>query len=313
MADSIQGDSSNVTVTLSNARDSVRVNFYYPDNNLETTVSCYPAADSATASKYLRGQDPPTLDSVGCYDYIAFTYTSGAVAETLIGQWCNFGSVNLEPGTGYKTYPCTLLVLNTADTTAISNVPVTIRPLGGGRELVVASTDVNGQLIYSSEAASISVFLLEQGWDFNAEDTLTIAGSQTDTLWGTALSFTASANQTAIFCWLLEAIGDTVDPSYVKVRPVKSADSLEYKRTDRLTVGTGSNKITIGTAWSIISSDTSLMDFDLFPNSSIYVNGTLDTSSIYEFIGYFTADEGSWESRVVIEVPHTTQFNPFAQ
>lgn len=309
-ADSIQGRDDALTVTLNTARDSAWVIFSYPDDNAYDSTLCLPAADSVTASKYLVALEAVNLDSVGCHNVIVRTFTSDTqTADTLIDQWCNFGALVAEPGAGYMTYPCTLFVLNSSGGGAVVGASVTIRPLGGGVVMADGLTNANGRFIYKSDIASISVFLLGQGWDFDAEDTLVIAGAQTDTIEVAAFSPSAPADQTGIFCWLLTPSGDTIDPSYVLFRPVKAADSSVYGFDDRLTVGTGLNKIVISKNWTIKSAgDTSYISFSMFPNSSIYVNGVKDTSSIIEFKADFSGNE----TRMVIEIRDTTNVNPFA-
>ena len=304
-ADSIQGDSSGVTVTLNNARDSVRVKFYYPDNRLEKTVSCYPTADSSTASRFLRAQVPVSLDSTGCYDIIAETYTSGAIADTVQDQWCNFGSIVAEPGTGFRTYPCTLAVLHTSDSSAVADVYVVIRPIGGGRPFVIWTTDSNGLLIYKSEAESISVFLHKVGETTNAEDTLVIAGSQTDSLWTTAIIPPApAADMVTLVMGLITANFDTLNPTYVYWRPVK-ANGREYKNSDALYYGTGADALAIQKDWTIETSSISTFTFAVFANANLS-----DTLSQYEFYIYW---QDGRVTQIITAVPKQASFNPIGQ
>lgn len=304
-ADSIQGDSSGVTVTLNNARDSVRVKFYYPDNRLEKTVSCYPTADSSTASKFLRAQVPVSLDSTGCYDIIAETYTGGAIADTVQDQWCNFGAIVAEPGTGFKTYPCTLEVLQTTDSSATAGVFITIRPLGGGEPFAMGSTDVNGLFYYSSEIASISAFLYKQGENTNAEDTVVIAGSQTDSLYVTAIIPPApDADMVTIVAGMITAGFDTLNPTYVYWRPVKSTGK-KYKNSDQLYYGSGVNAISIQKDWTIETSAVSTFSFSVFANANLS-----DTLSQYEFWFYWADGR---ITQVIIAVPDQDSFSPFTQ
>lgn len=309
-ADSIQGRDDVLTVILNTARDSAWVVFSYPDDNAYDSTLCLPASDSSTASKYLVSLESVELDSIGCHGVIVRTFTSNTqTADTLIDQWCNFGAIITEPGAGYMTYPCTLFVLNESGGGAVVGASVTIRPLGGGVVMAAGITDANGRFIYKSDIASISVFLLGQGWDFAAEDTLVIAGAQTDTITVAAFSPSAPADQTGIFTWLLTPAGDTIDPSYVLFRPVRASDSSVYDWQNRLTVGTGLNKTVLSKNWTIKSAaDTSYIDFSLFPNSSIYVNGVKDTSTVYEFKADFSGNL----TRMVVEIRDTTRVNPFA-
>lgn len=304
-ADSIQGDSSGVTVTLNNARDSVRVKFYYPDNRLEKTVSCYPIADSSTASTFLRAQVPVSLDSTGCYDVIAESYTGGAIADTVLDQWCNFGAIVSEPGTGFRTYPCSLFVLQTTDSSATADVNVVIRPLGGGKPFVMWLTDSNGLLVYKSEAESISVFLYKVGETTNAEDTLVIAGSQTDSLYSTTIVPPApAADMVTIVAGLITAGFDTLNPSFVYWRPVKSTGK-KYAKSDELYYGTGVNALVIQKDWTIETSTTSVFSFSVFANANLS-----DTLSQYEFWLYWV--DGRITQKITA-VPDQASFNPIGQ
>lgn len=308
---SIQGDSAVVNVTLNNIRDSAWVIFSMPDDNPYDSIKVVP---KYAGKRFLESITPFSLDSIGSHSYLVKAFLSDTWIDTLIGQWVNLAAINLEAGSGYKTYNCNLYVLNSADSTAISGASVTIRPVGGGKEFVISSTDVNGLLQYSSEAESIAIYLNAQGWDFNAIDTLVIAAAQTDSLWGTAFAPSSGpADMVNIFCWTTTPGGDTIDPSFVKYRIVAASDSTAYGRNVNLTVGTGANKTFLSKQFRIEESDTSYIAFRLHPNCNIYVDGVQDTSTVFEFIGYFQADEGSWETRVILEIPDTTSYNPFAQ
>lgn len=303
---SVQGKDDVLTVTLDTARDSVWVVFSYPDNNAYDSTLCLPAADSVTESKYLISLEPVELDSIGCHGVIARTFTSDTqTADTLIDQWCNFGSILAEPGTGFKTYPCTLEVLQTTDSSATAGVFITVRPLGGGAPFAMGTTDANGLFYYSSEIASVSAFLYKQGENTNAEDTVVIAGSQTDSLYSTTIVPPApAADMVTIVAGLITANFDTLNPTHVYWRPVKSTGK-QYKLSDQLYYGSGANAISVSKEWTIETSTTSTFTFGLFANANLS-----DTLSQYEFIFHWIDGR---VTKVIIAVPDQDSFKPFTQ
>lgn len=305
-ADSIQGRTDAGTVTLNNDRDSAVVVFSYPDNNAYDSMTFYPRWDSVTADRFLISLDDIELDSVGCHAVIVRGYGSNNTwLDTLQAQWCNFGAIIAEPGTGFRTYPCTLEVLQTTDSSATADVNVVIRPLGGGRPFVMWLTDSNGLLVYKSEAESISVFLHKVGETTNAEDTLVITGSQTDSLYSTTIVPPApAADMVTISMGLITANFDTLNPSYVWWRPVKSTGK-EYKKSDELYYGTGVNALAIQKQWTIETSSTSTFSFSVFANENLS-----DTLSQYEFWFYWA--DGRITQKITA-VPDQDSFNPIGQ
>lgn len=219
----------------------------------------------------------------------------------------NVLAISLGAGTGI--YYDTLYVANINDSSAIYNAGVIVSPSGGGVAFASGATDVNGLLVFRLNAGTYDYGLFAQGYSFNSSNQLTIAGNQTDTIYGTPINYaTGVPNMTTIKAWMVTPAGDTIDPTYLKYRPVNASDSTFYRRADRLTWGIGVNKIVLSKEWRIAESDTSLFTFDLFPNSSIYVNGVQDTSSIYEFWIYYE----DTETQIFIEVPDQTEFNPYS-
>lgn len=305
-ADSIQGRDDALTVTLNTARDSAWVVFSYPDNNAYDSTLCLPAYDSSTASKYLVALEAVDLDSIGCHNVIVRTFTSDTqTADTLIDQWCNFGAIVQEPGTGFLTYPCSLFVLQTTDSSATADVNVVMRPIGGGRPFVMWLTDSNGLLVYKSEAASILVYLYKVGETTNAVDTLVIAGSQTDSLYSTTIVPPApAADMVTISMGLITANYDTLNPTYVYWRPVKSTGK-KYSKSDALYYGTGVNALAIQKDWTIETSSTSTFSFSVFANENLS-----DTLSQYEFWLYWT--DGRITQKITA-VPDQASFNPIGQ
>jgi hypothetical protein len=251
----------------------------------------------------------PTLNYAGDY-FVKVQYHTNAAPATALYLADHWFVSDVQTGTSNNRD--TLFVYDSADTTAISGVSVTVYPDGGGAASAQTTTDPNGMIIIGLSDGAYDYYLSKQAYDFNDHDDITISGDQTDTLWGTAFSPTPGpADKTGIFTWLITAAGDTISPSYVRWRLVEDTTSRgnPYKRTDRLTAGTGSNKILIDKGWHKETADSAYVSFNLVPNCDIYVNGILDTSSYYQFEGNYNGNL-TW---YVGQVPDTTNWNPFAQ
>ena len=81
---SIEGDSTIVTVTLNNARDSAWVRFAYGGAAFYDSVKASPIA--GTNNTNLKSTKL-NLDSVGSHYVEILTFTSDAVADTVVGTW----------------------------------------------------------------------------------------------------------------------------------------------------------------------------------------------------------------------------------
>ena len=81
---STEGDSTVVTVTLNNARDSAWVRFAFGEGSFYDSVKASPIAGSSNKNLKSTKLD---LDSLGGHYVEALTFTSDAVADTVIGQW----------------------------------------------------------------------------------------------------------------------------------------------------------------------------------------------------------------------------------
>lgn len=304
---SIQGESGRVTVTYNSAnRDSTWVVFYAPASGTAyDSVKCTPIYAS---TRFLEGTGL-ALDSLGLHRFVAKGFASDAWADTIAGTWLNIGAITAEAGSGYLTYPCTLFVGHTSDSTAVAGVSVTIRPFGGGTPFVISSTDDNGLMPYSSEAESISVYLHKQGESVNAVDTLVIAGAQTDSLWATAFAPTPSpASMTSIFSWITEPAGDTIYPSYFTYQIVDSLGK-DYLTSDLITFGDGSNKILLTIREVEVEADSSKAEFSLYANANLS-----ESTSKYRFKAKYRKDGRAYmNTMIVIAVPDQDSFNPFSQ
>ena len=78
------GDSTVVTISLNNARDSVWIRFAYGEGAFYDSVKASPIA--GTSNKNLKSTKL-ALDSLGGHYVEALTFTGDAVADTIIGQW----------------------------------------------------------------------------------------------------------------------------------------------------------------------------------------------------------------------------------
>ena len=183
---------------------------------------------------------------------------------------------------------------------------MTIRPVSGGATVAKASTNQSGFRIFNLNTGDYAIALFKEGYSFAAVETLTVgSGGGTDSLFGTILSYESPpANMTTIVASIISAAYDTLSPSYVYWRPVKS-DSSVFARNEKLTTGSGINQAVIKKAWTIESSDSSSFQFNVFANANLS-----DTASLYEFIAHWGEGE---IMRAVLAVPDTTTFNPFAE
>jgi len=283
--------------------DSGSIELFYPDttNRVDSIGLVSPVGDST----WLIGEDTLATDFIGLHLYRLWFW--GSNADTVKwGYWLH--TYSGEPWQGNVVNYDSLFIYNSADSTAITNVIITVKPDGGGQVEANGSSDAVGLFQYGVIDGDHDVMLYKQGWTFDAVSDIAISGDQTDTLYGTAVSLaSAVVGQTTIKAWQLTPAGDTINPTYLKYRPVKSSDSTFYKRSDRVSVGTGGSTIVLSKEWVILESDTSLFVFDLYPNSSIYINGTADTSSMFEFWIYFE----NTETQIWMEVLDTTEQNPF--
>lgn len=299
---SIQGDSTAVNVTFDSALDSAWIIYASPDDNPYDSVKAVPKYGAS--SRFLEAPYLD-LDSLGGHGVVVKGFSGDAWVDTILAEWTHFGAIATEPGTGFKTYPCTLEVLQTTDSSATAGVFITIRPLGGGEPFAMGSTDANGLFYYSSEIASISAFLYKQGENTNAEDTVVIAGSQTDSLYVTAIIPPApDADMVTIVAGMITAGFDTLNPTYVYWRPVKSTGK-KYKNSDQLYYGSGVNAISIQKDWTIETSAISTFSFSVFANANLS-----DTLSQYEFWFYWADGR---ITQVIIAVPDQDSFSPFTQ
>ncbi|UCE65079.1 MAG: hypothetical protein JSU85_09360 [Candidatus Zixiibacteriota bacterium] len=204
----------------------------------------------------------------------------------------------------------TLFVYDSSDTTAISVVTVTVYPDGGGGIMAQAGTNANGRMIIGLPDGAYDYYLYKQGYNFNNYDNVTIAGDQTDTLWGTAFADDPGpSNMTAIITWLLTPNGDTIYPSYLKYQLVDSAGNV-FADTIKVTYGTGVNTVLLSTGEIEITADSSRFSFSLYANENLSI-----TSSQYKFtVRYVYQRRPYLNTTVTTQIPDTSEaVNPFWQ
>lgn len=283
--------------------DSASLELFYPadtTNRVDSVGLISPTGDST----WLISEDTLATDSIGLHLYRLWFWGSN-IDSVKWGYWNH--TYSGEPWAGNSVQNDTLEILSSADSTAIIGADITVRPDGGGIAEAQGQSNASGIFPYGGIDGAHDVGVYKQGYSFDAITDITLSGSQTDTIFGTPISLASAViGQTTIKAWQLTPAGDTINPTYLKYRPVKS-DSSFYVRSDRLSVGTGGSTIVLSKEWIILTSDSSLFVFDIYPNSSIYVNGVLDTSSIFEFWISFE----DTETQIWIEVLDTTEQNPF--
>lgn len=176
---SIEGDSTGVTITLNNARDSVWLRFASPDNNFYDSVKAVPIA--GTNNKMLIAPYI-NLDSIGGHLMVAFTFTGDAVAETVIGQWLHENPV-ASRCSGSGTYTVTLYLLNDADSTAVSGVIININDSTSGVWQAGHITPANGIRQFSLDASTYTIHLQDPPNAITSPEYMTISADTTDTFW----------------------------------------------------------------------------------------------------------------------------------
>lgn len=295
--------------------------------------------------------NPAGIDSLGTLA-IDISYYSDGVGEHLAGTWLNIadtlsmqGSASglTAPGVahvvidsmsnrgmiydGGGNFVYSIYVLDSADSAAISGVTGTLYP-DGGTTLSAARrvTGGNGILIYAIDTVAYDLYLHAPGYDYPAHYDYDIAGAGTDTIFLDRFAPTPPPpNMVPIFAWLTTAGGDTINPSKLRYRPLKP-DSIaqeilyvydgdssyyrEYTENEKLNYGSGSNQVVIVKKWTEKSFAQSYLPINLYPNSLLS-----DTTSVYEFEATYRPPGGrDYIARhVIIAVPDTSAFNPFAQ
>jgi len=284
--------------------DSASIELFYPadtTNRVDSIGMVSPVGDST----WLISKDTVATDSIGLHFYRLWFWGS-ATDSVKVGYWNH--TYSGQPWAGNSVQNDTLEILSSADSTAITGADITVRPDGGGVAEAQGQSNASGIFPYGGIDGAHDVGVYKQGYSFDAITNITLSGSQTDTIFGTPISLASAViGQTTIKAWKLTPAGDTVNPTFLKYRPVNKSDSVFYKRPDILSVGTGGSTIVLSKEWVTLTSDSSLFVFDLYPSDSIFVNGLVD-SSLYELWIYFI----DTETQIIFEVLDTTEQNPFA-
>lgn len=262
------------------------------------------------------------LSDSGHYQGAASGLTAPAVAHVTIDSMASRGMLY----DGGKSFVYFILVLDAADSSALSAVTGTVYADGGtANPAARLVTGGNGLLIYAIDTVAYDLYLGKDGFLTAPHYDLDIAASGGDTIYLSEFAPTpAPPNMTPIFAWLTTAGGETINPSRLRYRPLKtdSAGDIiyisdddtshfrEYTDNEKLNYGSGSNQVMIVKKWTEKSFTQSYLPINLYPNTLLS-----DTTSVYEFEATYRPQGGrDYIARhVIIEVPDTSAFNPFAQ
>jgi hypothetical protein len=185
--------------------------------------------------------------------------------------------VNTIPGSGDGTEPETLIVLNTADSTAIEGASVVIRTLNQTTVKVDGlETDVNARLILELDVASYFAALTANNYT-QLLDTLVVAsGGGTDTLWMTEFDpgTPTVAGTGILYDWIYDINGN---PDSGIVVSAEIPEGFKNVRYGSVNISRLSRSDTTGANgyWSL----------ELYQYDSLTVNGAMDTTVYYIITG----------------------------
>jgi hypothetical protein len=256
------------------------------------------------------GPDDWTAGDSAAYQGEASGLTAAGVADAVTDS--------LGLGLGAGDYSCTLVVLNSNDTTAIQSAWITTYSSDYGTKYSRTDTDVNGKLIFKLDAEDSVIFEASKpGVSFTVPEYISITEAQTDTIWGDVLTpSAATGDMVALQFYQLTPGYDSLSATEVEYRLVQqdASDTTEYDEYDQddlLTFGTGGSTITLSKSWQTetAQADSSYVTFDVFSNWDIYVNGVQDSSSYFEFIIKWLDGD---ETRIISKIDSTSTQNPSA-
>lgn len=227
LADNYSGSESGTTVSskayFSTAKDSSMWIFGFPDSsNFYDTVWGY----AWGAWQYAVGID---LDSIGNHDVVIYGYSSGSVDDTIVGDWFNGRAIK---GDGSEAE--TLIVLASADTTAIESARITVRTLNQSTVIVDGlSTNVNGLLIIEIGDGvgtdSFYVATTANNYTYSIDTIAVASGGGTDTIWMTAFD-PGSPTRTGtskLYVWTNDVLGDTLSGATLRAVPIVKGENWE--------------------------------------------------------------------------------------
>ena len=174
-------------------------------------------------------------------------------------------------GIGNGAIPCTLFVMksNGGDTTALQGVFVRAYNTAETATAAGGTTDANGRVIFSLEAATFHVYGYQSGYLFSPlPETVAVGPSGvTDTLW--AIPFDPGIPTAASLCrvygWIRNLGGDTLAGATIQARITQSP--LRY-----------GNLVISPYEMTTTADSTGYWHLDLFPSSTLTPDNTL-----YEF------------------------------
>lgn len=221
--ESIEGDSSSVTITLNNARDSVWLRFASPDDNFYDSVKAVPLTGTShkiLIAPYLN------LDSIGGHLIVAFTFTGDAVAETVVGTWLH-ENPNYDPtGTGDNTV--IIYVKDDSDSTGISGYQIDIEDSTGGELKAGYQTQSGGACTLSLATSVYSVAMSKTPYTITTPIYPSIDSDTTLTYYATLYSPSAPPADTLCVVYVYVKTNQGVAIPNAKVSIWGEASNVKY-------------------------------------------------------------------------------------
>ena len=139
----------------------------------------YEGADELPAGEFIRFTGGEATVSGAAMAAIADSVDSAIIVSHGLGAYTT-------GGTGAGAYSVTIVTVDTAasDTVPVPHVSVVVRNAAQNTVLAGGNTDVNGELEANLDAAAHVFIASETGYTWPTYDTHTVAGTQTDTIWG---------------------------------------------------------------------------------------------------------------------------------
>ena len=306
---SIDGLLGRVTVTYPAAdRDSTIVLFLAPLSGAAyDSVHCLPIW---AGTRFLEGSGL-SLDTLGVHSFIAKGFLGGAWVDTITGTWANFGGIIVEPGSGPGIFACSTFVFDTVTSSIVPNAAIEVRPDGSILQLgYIDDIGSDGMEIFALNPGEYDFYVASMlGFSITNPIDITISGNVSETLFVSSFDFAIPpAGFVQILVYFITPGGDTIQPSTVSYQYVDSA-GIEYPPNTRLTLATGVviEKGRLTEKINKTEKDSTFFSFPLISNYDVFVNGVQDSSSWVEFKVY-----GKLKNRVLVQVPKSSPFNPFA-
>jgi hypothetical protein len=170
-------------------------------------------------------------------------------------------------GIGNGAIPCTLFVMksNGGDTTALQGVYVRAYNSTETATAAGGTTDANGRVIFSLEAATLHVYGYQSGYLFSPQpETVAVdAGGVTDTLWANPFDpgIPTTTSLCRVYGWIRNLGGDTLAGATIQARITQSP--LRY-----------GNLVISPYEMTATADSTGYWHLDLFPSSALTPDNT---------------------------------------